>query len=61
MFPRIRSSQQALLPVAKPRSGVDDIKAAFPQSRDIPGVVDRNTAGKPPAGNAPGAGASPSR
>ena len=35
---RERAELQAL---AKPQSGVDDLKAAFPQAKPIPGVVDR--------------------
>jgi hypothetical protein len=35
-----RGQRADLQPLAKPQSGVDDLKAAFPQARPIPGVVD---------------------
>ena len=35
---RVRAELQAL---ARPQSGVDDLRAAFPHSRPIAGVVDR--------------------
>ena len=38
---RQRSDLQSL---ARPQWGVDDLKAAFPQARPIPGVVDKKTA-----------------
>ena len=36
-----RRERAELQAVAKPQSGVDDLKAAFPQAKPIPGVVDR--------------------
>jgi hypothetical protein len=47
-----RRQRADLQPLARPQSGVDDLKAAFPQARAIPGVVDRKAGGAatPPAG-----------
>jgi hypothetical protein len=36
-----RRERAELQPLARPQSGVDDLRAAFPQARAIPGVVDR--------------------
>lgn len=36
-----RRQRAALQSLAKPQSGVDDLKAAFPQAKPIPGVVDK--------------------
>ena len=47
---RRRADLQGL---AHPQSGVDDLKAAFPQARPLPGVVDRNAAGGPAPASAP--------
>jgi len=47
---RRRADLQGL---AHPQSGVDDLKAAFPQARPLPGVVDRNAAGGPAPAPAP--------
>ncbi len=44
-----RRQRADLQPLAKPQSGVDDLKAAFPQSSAIPGVVDRKAAAAPSA------------
>ena len=43
---RQRADLQAL---ARPQSGVDDLKAAFPQARPIPGVVDKRAGAAPAA------------
>jgi hypothetical protein len=39
-----RRQRADLQQLARPQSGVDDLKAAFPQGRAIPGVVDRRAA-----------------
>lgn len=44
-----RRQRADLQPLAKPQSGVDDLKAAFPQSSAIPCVVDRKAAAAPSA------------
>ena len=36
-----RRRRADLQPLARPQSGVDDLKPAFPQAQAIPGVVDR--------------------
>ncbi len=58
-----RKQRADLQSMARPQSGVDDLKAAFPQAKPIPGVVDKKAAGGPaasaplsPAGSAPSAG-----
>jgi hypothetical protein len=40
-----RRQRAELQPLARPQSGVDDLKAAFPQATPIPGVVDKKAAG----------------
>lgn len=42
-----RRQRADLQSLAKPQSGVDDLKAAFPQARPLPGVVDRKAAAAP--------------
>lgn len=42
---RKRRERADLQPLARPQSGVDALRQAFPQSRDIPGVVDVKRAG----------------
>lgn len=42
-----RRQRAGLQSLARPQSGVDDLKPAFPQARPIPGVVDRNAAPAP--------------
>ncbi len=42
-----RRQRADLQPLAKPQSGVDDLKAAFPQAKAIPGVVDKKAAAAP--------------
>lgn len=44
-----RRQRAELRSLARPQSGVDDLKAAFPQAESIPGVVDKK-AGATPAG-----------
>jgi hypothetical protein len=45
-----RKQRQDLVPLAKPQSGVDDLKGKFGRpTRDIPGVVDINSTSKPAA------------
>jgi hypothetical protein len=36
-----RRDRQDLVPLAKPQSGVDDLKAKFPGARELPGVKDQ--------------------
>ena len=48
-----RRQRADLVPLAQPQAGVDALKAAFPQARPLPGVVDKK------AGTAPAA--APSR
>jgi hypothetical protein len=48
-----RKQRADLQPLAKPQAGVDDLRAAFPQSRDIPGVVDQKVAAAPTAAASP--------
>lgn len=51
-----RSDRAELLPLARPQSGVDDLKGAFPRpTLDIPGVVDLKAARPKPAASSPGA------
>jgi hypothetical protein len=45
-----RRQRADLQSLAKPQSGVDDLKAAFPQAQAIPGVVDKKAAAAPSAG-----------
>jgi hypothetical protein len=40
-----RREREDLRSQAKPQSGVDDLKSAFPQAKPIPGVVDKQSAG----------------
>ena len=42
-----RRQRADLRPLARPQSGVDDLKAAFPQARPIPGVVDKKAGAAP--------------
>ena len=44
-----RRQRADLRSLARPQSGVDDLKAAFPQAKPIPGVVDKKAAAQPPA------------
>lgn len=44
-----RRQRADLQSLARPQSGVDDLRAAFPQGKDIPGVVDKKAAGAVPA------------
>jgi hypothetical protein len=44
-----RRQRADLQSLAKPQSGVDELKAAFPQSKPIPGVVDKKAAAVPAA------------
>ena len=45
-----RRQRADLKPLAKAQSGVDDLKAAFPQAAALPGVVDKKAvSGDPPA------------
>jgi hypothetical protein len=44
-----RRQRADLQSLAKPQSGVDDLKAAFPQAKAIPGVVDKKAAAAPSA------------
>jgi hypothetical protein len=44
-----RRQRTDLQSLAKPQSGVDDLKAAFPQAKAIPGVVDKKAAAAPAA------------
>ena len=39
-----RRRRADLVPLARPQSGVDDLKDAFPQARPLPGVVDSRAA-----------------
>jgi hypothetical protein len=39
-----RRQRADLQSLAKPQSGVDDLKAAFPKAKAIPGVVDKKAA-----------------
>lgn len=48
-----RRQRADLQPLARPQSGVDDLRGAFPQARDIPGVVDRKAAAAAPGAPAP--------
>lgn len=47
-----RRQRADLQPLVRPQSGFDELKAAFPQARAMPGVVDRKAGGAatPPAG-----------
>ncbi len=44
-----RRQRADLQSLAKPQSGVDDLKAAFPQAKPIPGVVDKKATAVPAA------------
>ena len=44
-----RRQRADLRSLAKPQSGVDDLKPAFPQAKSIPGVVDRKANAAQPA------------
>lgn len=44
-----RRQRADLRALAKPQSGVDDLKAAFPQARPIPGVLDKQASAAPAA------------
>lgn len=44
-----RRQRADLQSLAKPQSGVDDLKSAFPQAKAIPGVVDKKAAAAPSA------------
>ena len=44
-----RRQRADLQSLARPQSGVDDLRAAFPQGRDIPGVVDKKAAAPAPS------------
>ena len=44
-----RRQRVELQPLARPQSGVDALKAAFPQARPMPGVVDKQAAPAPAA------------
>lgn len=44
-----RRQRADLQPLARPQSGVDDLKAAFPQATPIPGVVDKKAGAQAPA------------
>lgn len=44
-----RRERAELQSLARPQSGVDDLRQAFPKARDIPGVVDVRRAAGPPA------------
>ncbi len=48
-----RRERAELRALARPQSGVDDLKAAFPNARPIPGVVDAAAAAVPAASVAP--------
>jgi len=48
-----RRRRADLQPLAHPQSGVDDLKAAFPQAQPIAGVRDSKDAGGAAAGSAP--------
>ena len=48
-----RRRRADLQPLARPQSGVDDLKAAFPNAQPIPGVVDRKAAGAAAPASAP--------
>lgn len=56
-----RRQRADLQPLAKPQSGVDDLRAAFPDARPIPGVADRRARPADRAGPAaaPGERSSP--
>ena len=49
-----RRQRGDLQSLAKPQSGVDDLKAAFPQAKPIPGVVDKKATASQPAASATG-------
>jgi hypothetical protein len=51
-----RRQRADLQSLARPQSGVDDLKHAFPQSRPIPGVVDQRAARPAPVASSPGPG-----
>ena len=44
-----RRQRADLRALARPQSGVDDLKAAFPQARPLPGVVDKKAGAAPAA------------
>ncbi len=44
-----RRQRADLQSLARPQSGVDDLKAAFPQAKPIPGVVDKRASAPAPA------------
>jgi len=51
-----RRRRADLQPLARPQSGVDDLKPAFPQAQAIPGVVDRRATANASATAAPASG-----
>jgi hypothetical protein len=49
-----RKQRAELLPLARPQSGVDDLRAAFAQAKPIPGVVDTKAASTTAPASTPG-------
>jgi hypothetical protein len=48
-----RGQRADLARLARPQEGVDALKAAFPDRKPLPGVIDADSESAPPAGHAP--------